>query len=347
MQITITRAWSLHPAWWFSPILCQIPWRWCSYLQITFARLLVLNDRLCLAVKKSDLWPSNQAHVGGQGNYQHSLDYAINNEYYFTILSQKFSIQVFDSFLEDIWVHLIFSCALYMHGKDFTFLKHLGFLLFPMTRNSSFSPVALAVLIPVSLTFLCLLPVHFSPFRSGVLFGSAWKEKPNSSALKMSRKLHLDSIVGKWVCSQYAVISGVDDFVSPDIVLNVTLFRAFHLSTHPFDALKSAIPNILAKSVAFSWSTNPLTGKLFDLNDIYYLKIALSKDSYFPAFIFFLFKLIFPDENTVIIFSLLAGKGYVEIVLLGTPYFWATNNLSWPLSISSNTFNLSSMEVFF
>ena len=149
-----------------------------------------------------------------------------------------------------------------MHGKDFTFLKHLGFLLFPTTRNSSFSPVALAALISVSLTFLCLPPVHFSPFRSRVLFGSAWEKRPNSSALKLSCKLYLDSFVGKWVCSQCAIISGVHDFDSPDTILNVTLFRAFYLSIHPFDDLKSAISNIFAKSVAFSRSTNPLTGKL-------------------------------------------------------------------------------------
>ena len=156
-----------------------------------------------------------------------------------------------------------------MCGKDFTFLKHLRFLLFPITSNSSFSPVALAVLIRVGLTLLCLPPMYFSPFRSRVLLGSAWKKRPNSSMLKMSCKVYLDSIVGKWVCSQCAVISGVHNFASPDTILNSTLFCAFHLSTHP--------------NFSFSWSTNPLTGKLFDLADINYLKIALCKDS-FPCF---------------------------------------------------------------
>ena len=56
----------------------------------------------------------------------------------------------------------LFGCPLHWHGKDFAFLKHLEFLLFPMTSNGSFSPVALTVHIPVSLTLLCLPSLHFS-----------------------------------------------------------------------------------------------------------------------------------------------------------------------------------------
>ena len=100
---------------------------------------------------------------------------------------------------------------------------------------------------------------------------------------------------------------------------------AFHLSTRPLDALNSTITSIFAKSVAFSWRANPLTDTLLNLADINHLMAALSNDSYFPAF--FLFKLIFWDENAAIIFSLLAAKSHVEIVLLGIPYFWATNDL--------------------
>ena len=85
----------------------------------------------------------------------------------------------------------------------------------------------------------------------------------------------------------------------------------------------------------------------FDLADINHLKTTSSEDSYFLAFIFFLFKLIFADENTAIIFFLLAGKSHVEIVLLGTPYFCTIYGLSWPLFISCNALNFSSMEVRF
>lgn len=87
----------------------------------------------------------------------------------------------------------LFVCALCIHSKDFTFLKHLGILAFLMRSSGNFSPAALAALIPVNLTLLCLLPVHFSPFNSRVLFGSAWRKILNSSALKISLTLYLVS----------------------------------------------------------------------------------------------------------------------------------------------------------
>ena len=109
----------------------------------------------------------------------------------------------------------LFGCVLYWHGKDLTFLKHLGFLLFPMTSNGNFLPVALTTHILVSLT-LCLQPLHFSSFNSRVLFGSVWKKRPNSSVLKISSNLYLDNMVGRGVSFQGAVISGVHHFSSPD-----------------------------------------------------------------------------------------------------------------------------------
>ena len=67
----------------------------------------------------------------------------------------------------------LFFCALYMHGKDFTFLKHLGCLLFPMTSSGSFSSVALAVLILMSLTLCvyhqCIFHLLAPEFRFVVL----------------------------------------------------------------------------------------------------------------------------------------------------------------------------------
>ena len=78
-----------------------------------------------------------------------------------------------------------------------------------------------------------------------------------------------------------------------------------------------------------------------DLADINHLKIALSNSSHFPALTFFLFKLIIPDENAAIIFSLFAGKSHVEIVFLDKLYFSATNDLGCLFPISVNTLNLS------
>ena len=121
------------------------------------------------------------------------------------------------------------------------FLKPLRFLAFPMTSSSSFLLSALAALIPYILTLLCLSLVHFSLFYSRVLFESSWKKKPNSSTLKITWSLYHYSIVHRCVSLQWTIISGVHNFASPDFVLNVTLSCAFHLSTHPFNALKSPI----------------------------------------------------------------------------------------------------------
>ena len=86
---------------------------------------------------------------------------------------------------------------------------------------------------------------------------------------------------------------------------------------------------------------------LFNLADINYLENAFSKFSCFPALTLFPLKWIAPKENAIIILSLFAGKNHVEIVLLNTLYFWATNDLAWPLSVSCNALNLSSMKVLF
>ena len=86
---------------------------------------------------------------------------------------------------------------------------------------------------------------------------------------------------------------------------------------------------------------------LFNLADINYLENAFSKFSCFPALTLFPLKWIAPKENAVVIWSLFAGKNHVEIVLLNTLYFWATNDLVWPLSVSCNALNLSSMKVLF
>ena len=216
-----------------------------------------------------------------------------------------------------------------------------------MTGNGSFLPVSLTTHLPVSLALLCLPPLHFSPFNSRVLLGSLSKQRPNSSALKISSNLYFDNMVGRWVSLQGAVICSVHIFFSPDTVLNLILFRVFHLSTHPFNALKLAMSSFFTKPFTFSWRNNPLTGMLLDRADINYLKTTLSNCSYFPALTFFLFRLIIRDENAAIIFSLFPGKSHVETMFLGTPYFPATNDLGFIFSISLKALNLFSVEVIF
>ena len=78
--------------------------------------------------------------------------------------------------------------------------------------------------------------------------------------------LCLESIVGKWVFLQCAVISGEHDFALPQIALNVTLFFDFQMSNQvPMLKTKLSILRALAKSFAFSWRTNSFNGILFDL----------------------------------------------------------------------------------
>ena len=84
---------------------------------------------------------------------------------------------------------------------------------------------------------------------------------------------------------------------------------------------------------------------LLDLVDVNYLKTALSNSSYFLALTFFLFKLAVPVKNVAIIFSLFAGKSYVEIVFLGTPHLSTTNDSGCLFSATFNALDLSSMEV--
>ena len=125
-----------------------------------------------------------------------------------------------------------FVCALYIHGKDFTFLKHVGFLAFTMTSSGSF----------FTRSTRCSHSgeSNFTLFTTSVFFysrGSTWKKRPILSALKISCNLYLGSIVGRCDFFQCPNISGVHNFTSPETVLTVTLFRAFHVSTRRFSAL--------------------------------------------------------------------------------------------------------------
>ena len=59
----------------------------------------------------------------------------------------------------------LFFCDFYSQGRCLTFLKQRGFLDFQITNMGSFSPVALAAAIPVSLTLL------FFPRNTFLLWG--------------------------------------------------------------------------------------------------------------------------------------------------------------------------------
>ena len=68
----------------------------------------------------------------------------------------------------------------------------------------------------------------------------------------ISCKLYLDIIVGGCISCQCTVISDMYNFALSETTLNVALFFAFHLSTHPLDALKSSIPCFLLNHLVSS-----------------------------------------------------------------------------------------------
>ena len=91
--------------------------------------------------------------------------------------------------LERVLSIQLFFWDLYLHGKDVTFLKHLGAFDFPITNIGSLPPTQLAAARPVILILLFLQPEHFSNFKWSVLFGRHWWKRPNSSALNISSSL--------------------------------------------------------------------------------------------------------------------------------------------------------------
>ena len=68
----------------------------------------------------------------------------------------------------------LFFWDLYLHGKDVTFLKHLGAFDFQITNIGSLWPTELAAARPVILILLFLPLEHFSDFKWSVLFGRHW-----------------------------------------------------------------------------------------------------------------------------------------------------------------------------
>ena len=80
----------------------------------------------------------------------------------------------------NVWTESIqlFVCALNMHSKEFTFLKYLKFLAFPMTISGSFSPAAFAPLILAhygSLFLTCRTHFDFTVFTYSVFFTFQFK----------------------------------------------------------------------------------------------------------------------------------------------------------------------------
>ena len=80
-----------------------------------------------------------------------------------------------------------FLLASYWVGRVFTFLKQRGLLALPMTYRG---PLMLAQTRTLSLSLLHFPPWQSAPLKSKVLSGSRRKNKPVSSALKISFGLY-------------------------------------------------------------------------------------------------------------------------------------------------------------
>ena len=123
----------------------------------------------------------------------------------------------------------VFFWDLYWQGKLLTLLKHRGFSAFPITNMGSFLPIPFPAARPVKRILLYFPPAHCSPFR--------WKDfleavRKINQTHQHCKYLSIQRIMGKWVCSQLAVISTVQDHSSPETVRKTTCLF-FHRSSHP------------------------------------------------------------------------------------------------------------------
>ena len=98
----------------------------------------------------------------------------INSKNNFTIFVFKLFIEFLYPLMSKETVHPTFHLRPITTGKAFDVFKALGFADLPTANIGNFSPAALVAAIPVNLTLLCLLPLHFSPCMCKVFLGSPW-----------------------------------------------------------------------------------------------------------------------------------------------------------------------------
>ena len=111
----------------------------------------------------------------------------------------------------------LFYCDLYHHGRDLTFLKHRGFLDFPITNIGSFSPTTFVAATSAILILLCFPPstCQASNGRFCLVDIDLSLKRPNSSVLCISSKLYWERRVGKDVSYQDGIISGCTELILP------------------------------------------------------------------------------------------------------------------------------------
>ena len=158
-----------------------------------------------------------------------------------------------------------FEFALYLTGISL-FLKARGFLELPIARRGNFSlPLIFA---PTRRVILCLLffpPVHRSPLKLMVLFGSKRQKSPVSSRLNTSSAENCPSKGWRTCCCHSRRDCESTAPASPCTVLNVMLWRFFKLSSQPLLAMKFGMCISSASFKAFSFIRSPQTGRFCPL----------------------------------------------------------------------------------
>ena len=158
-----------------------------------------------------------------------------------------------------------FEFASYLTGISL-FLKARGLLDLPTARRGNFSvPLIFA---PIRRVILCLLffpPVHRSPLKLMVLFGSNRQKSPVSSRLKTSSAENCLSKGWRTCCCHSRRGCKSTPPASSCTVLNAMPLRFLKLSSQPSLAMKSGMYINSASFNAFSLIRSPTTGRFCSL----------------------------------------------------------------------------------
>lgn len=138
-------------------------------------------------------------------------------------------------------------------------LKHQGDALLP-TSTETFSK--LIMFAQKSTVILCLLylPLWYSwPFKASILFGNILKNRPVSSALKLSFQQYLSSKRPKLSSTQATAASLSMDHKLITTILPIRLCRFFKHCYLPALVMKQSYPIMQVKFLVFPCRITPLT----------------------------------------------------------------------------------------
>ena len=213
-----------------------------------------------------------------------------------------------------------FEFASYLTGISL-FLKARGLLDLPTARRGNFSvPLIFA---PFRRVILCLLffpPVHRSPLKLMVLFGSNRQKSPVSSRLKTSSAENCLSKGWRTCCCHSRRGCKSTPPASPCTVLNVMRLRFLKLSSQPSLAMKSGMCINSASFNAFSLIRSPTTGRFCSLACFSHMSSPSSSSECLAGFSFLRFDGI-PALMAASIASFLLRIPFTVVLLTSMPHF--------------------------